>query len=107
MDNKRRKFIKNIGAFSIWGMGAGVLSQVIWTKPGLADFAEQGKAPLAAIRWGMVVDLSKCDSECTDCIEACHFNHNVPEIEGTKEEIKWLWKEEFANTDNYHQETDP
>lgn len=48
-------------------------------------------------RLGMVVDMTKCESECTKCITACHETHNVPDIGNKKEEIKWIWKEEYRD----------
>jgi molybdopterin-containing oxidoreductase family iron-sulfur binding subunit len=47
----------------------------------------------------MIVNLTKCkqDEGCRECTEACHKAHNVPAIEGAKEEIKWIWKEEFRH----------
>jgi len=39
---------------------------------------------------------SKCPADCKDCILACHSVHNVPDM-GTKDEIKWIWREDFAH----------
>lgn len=97
MDDNRRKFIKNLSAFSILGLGAGVISRTMFSKPGMADLSESGVMD-PAIRWGMAVDLTKCDSDCNDCIQACHFGHNVPDIGNPKDEVKWLWKEEFSKS---------
>jgi molybdopterin-containing oxidoreductase family iron-sulfur binding subunit len=32
------------------------------------------------------------------CIEACHLEHNVPDLGTPKEEIKWLWKEDYHHS---------
>lgn len=50
-------------------------------------------------KWAMVVNLRKCREKegCNACQEACHAEHNVPHIEGKKEEIKWIWKEPYEN----------
>jgi len=50
---------------------------------------------LTARRWAMAVDGSKCPASCTDCIDACHAVHNVPDFGSPKDEIKWIWREEF------------
>ncbi len=54
---------------------------------------------LTAKRWAMVVDLSKCRQKegCKDCIAACHREHNVPQINDRAHEVKWIWKEQYAN----------
>lgn len=90
MKVNRKGFFKLAGAAAattILGRVAGELysqSHDTAAQPGVA-------------RWGMVVDMSKCDSECTECISACHLTHNVPDIGNPKEEIKWIWKEEYQH----------
>jgi len=65
----------------------------------LAADAKAVQEPLTAKRWAMVVDLKKCHQakDCKNCIQACHHTHNVPEFESPKDEIKWMWKEEFEH----------
>ena len=48
-------------------------------------------------RYAMVVDLRKCKAKdgCDDCTKACHSHHNVPSFDNKKDEVKWIWKEEF------------
>lgn len=50
-------------------------------------------------RWAMVVDPSRCrwDDGCNGCIKACHAAHNVPAVPDPKHEVKWVWKEKFAD----------
>jgi Fe-S-cluster-containing dehydrogenase component len=50
-------------------------------------------------RWAMVIDLNKCREKgpCTQCISACHNTHNVPLLNNSKDEVKWIWKEPFEN----------
>jgi len=52
---------------------------------------------LVAKRWAMVVDIQKCKDDCTDCIAACHHVHNVPDFGNPKDEIKWIWQEEYEH----------
>jgi molybdopterin-containing oxidoreductase family iron-sulfur binding subunit len=94
MDRNRREFLKISG---LCALGLGV-------KPVVDAFAlgEQlqvmpGPDALTAKRWAMVVDMQKCKEDCTDCINACHHVHNVPEFGNPKEEIKWIWREHFEN----------
>ena len=51
-----------------------------------------------AMRWGMVVDLTKCREKdgCHDCVNACNAAHNVPQIAEKAHEVKWIWTEPFA-----------
>ena len=48
-------------------------------------------APDRVRRWVMLVDTAACDKGgCTDCIEACHRAHNVPDLPVAKERIAWI-----------------
>jgi len=94
MEGSRRTFLKIAGA-SLLGLAA---------KPVLDAFARSEfpkviKAPqaLVAKRWAMVVDMKKfkAEEDYQRCIQACHRAHNVPDI-GTKQEVKWIWKERYA-----------
>ncbi len=55
------------------------------------------KPPLTGKRWAMVIDARKCLEEegCTKCIDACHLTHNVPRFDNPKDEVKWIWKENY------------
>jgi Fe-S-cluster-containing dehydrogenase component len=50
-------------------------------------------------RLAMVVDLKKCISQkgCTKCIDICNEIHNIPDFGESKDEIKWIWKEQYDN----------
>jgi len=53
----------------------------------------------SSTQWAMVVDIRKCLQEDVHraCIEACHREHNVPEIPDLEEEVKWVWAEEYEH----------
>jgi molybdopterin-containing oxidoreductase family iron-sulfur binding subunit len=57
------------------------------------------RMPTVATRWAMVVDSGRCLKKegCTECISACHKAHNVPVINDSLHEVKWIWKEPFEN----------
>ena len=44
-------------------------------------------------RWAMIVNLKACLTRrgCTECVDACHRVHNVPDFGNPKDEIKWIW----------------
>ena len=56
--------------------------------------------PAQAKRWAMVIDLRLCreNPDCNACINACHLTHNVPAYPDKKDEIKWIWKENFSHS---------
>lgn len=55
--------------------------------------------PIVGKRWAMVIDLKKCLKKegCQDCITACHHVHNVPQFDNIKDEVKWIWKDNYEN----------
>jgi Fe-S-cluster-containing dehydrogenase component len=92
MGMDRRKFIK-VAAVAAVGLAnsESALAEAVSGK--------SRKAPLVGKRWAMVIDLKKCNDAkgCVDCINACNKTHNVPEFDNPKDEIKWIWKEEFGH----------
>ncbi|MBS4024922.1 MAG: hypothetical protein KGZ96_04510 [Clostridia bacterium] len=92
MNFTRRNFFKISG---IWAIGLGVLpvyKTVTGSELSSGKFLP-GKDELTGHNWAMVVDLNKCQDDCQDCVKACHGIHNVPAINNSKEEVKWLWLE--------------
>jgi molybdopterin-containing oxidoreductase family iron-sulfur binding subunit len=85
----RRDFCKLAGLTVLGAAGAGARSEAAPTT-----VAE----PILGKRWAMVVDLEACRKEdgCTDCIQACHSVHNVPNFGNPKDEVKWIWKAPYA-----------
>jgi Fe-S-cluster-containing dehydrogenase component len=102
MNLDRRKFLK-IGGMGIFGFIAKPLIDfLIGTESGLAsETMRRENAPgyniSADSRWAMLINAGKCKKGCTDCMNACHRIHNVPEIKDPKNEIKWIWSEPFEN----------
>jgi molybdopterin-containing oxidoreductase family iron-sulfur binding subunit len=102
MTTNRRDFLKIAGASALTLIAPSILSPV-WAKdnviiPGNAALATKTSAnALMAKRWAMAVDPSKCPTDCVDCIAACHTTHNVPDFGNPKDEVKWIWREDFPH----------
>ena len=94
MGMDRRTFIRVAGVAAV-GVAGGAPAKILAQKE---SRVLSRKPPLTAKRWAMVVDLKKCRQAkgCQDCIHACHQTHNVPDFESPKDEVKWVWKEEFG-----------
>jgi molybdopterin-containing oxidoreductase family iron-sulfur binding subunit len=99
-DMDRRKFLKIAGLGALLGISSWSMFEVV-TKQHLEAFVEKYKTPpnaMHAKRWAIVIDLKKLDEKImNDCIEACNRIHNVPQIPNPKEEVKWIWKEDFEH----------
>jgi molybdopterin-containing oxidoreductase family iron-sulfur binding subunit len=98
-DQSRRTFLKVAGASILGGVGAPVVAALA-----------SGRQAATGKQWAMVVDIKKCirDRGCTKCVEACHREHNVPDVrdprfayaadEIHKRELKWIWKEDYEGS---------
>ncbi|MDY7031179.1 MAG: 4Fe-4S dicluster domain-containing protein [Thermodesulfobacteriota bacterium] len=87
----RRAFMKMSGLGAL-GIAAKPVMDVV-TKADLAEAS--GRKASSGKRLAMVVNLNKCKEGCTDCIDACHTIHNVPDFKNPKDEIKWIWTEPY------------
>ncbi len=91
MEKSRRRFLCALGGTVIGGVPlANALAG--------GEYKAAGRG-LAGDKWAMVIDVRKCidRNDCKACQDACHQGHNVPKIEGVKDEIKWIWREPYKN----------
>ncbi|MGE5236515.1 MAG: sulfate reduction electron transfer complex DsrMKJOP subunit DsrO [Acidobacteriota bacterium] len=95
MDKQRRRFLK-VAGFTVIGLaGAGPLRRLV----GATESAAAPSRDPRAKRWAMVVDPRRCLEKegCTACVEVCDRAHNVPRIPNHQHEVRWIWKEPFAD----------
>ncbi len=99
MSMNRRQFLKIAGLSTVAGLGGASLLNGLSSSPE-ASQVTPGPGALTAKRWGFVVDVSKLKSadDYRKCINACHDIHNVPNFDNPKEEIKWIWTDDFEHT---------
>lgn len=66
-------------------------------KPKEKQTVSPQQAPVNKVskRLAMVINIGLCKDGCTDCIDACHSIHNVPDFGNAKDEIKWLFNLPF------------
>ncbi len=84
----RRKFLKTGGMLlSGTACAEGLL---LLTSCGSTDATK--KSSLSQHRWGMVIDLKRCVSECTQCMEACRAENNVAFHGDKRWDIHWIRK---------------
>ena len=93
----RRDFLKIAGLSTILGLGGKAAFELL--TPGEIEASTNAPPLSKGKRWAMVVDSRKMDEALLDkCIDACHSEHNVPDIGTAKEEIKWVWKEDYHHS---------
>ena len=92
----RREFLKIAGLSALFGAGGGAAIDIL--APGALEASTRGLPLVKGKRWAMVVDMRHMEEKIMDaCIEACHREHNVPDLGNPKEEIKWIWKEDYEH----------
>lgn len=106
MSINRRQFLKLVGVSTVAGIGGTAVFNGLRPKGLEATQTSPDPRSLNGKRWGFVVDVSKLktDEDYQRCIDACHSIHNVPDMSSLPEEIrirqevKWIWKDNFERT---------
>lgn len=106
MDAKRRKFLKIAGLSAVAGIGAPSAFNMLLTGEATASSGGGNHAPApTGKQYGMVIDIKKIAHTkglAEKCVEACHTENNVPDIGNPKDEIKWLWIDDYEHTFTEH-----
>jgi molybdopterin-containing oxidoreductase family iron-sulfur binding subunit len=93
----RRRFLKIAGLCALGAAGKPCLDSLPTAEA--SEKAKRASEP-GGKRWAMAVNLKMCKGEegCTKCIDACHLAHNVPKFDNPKDEVKWIWAENFEHS---------
>ncbi len=83
----RREFIRKSGAAVAGATGALSLPVLSSCSP---ETAGAENSPLTGKRWGMVIDLTRCRSDCTACMDACREENNVAYHDDPRWDIHWI-----------------
>lgn len=84
----RRTFIKIGGALTI----GTALGQGFQFYQAVAESGGEKTSALAKNKWGMLINLTKCDAGCTACVDACRKENNVPLFGDKERDIHWIRK---------------
>ena len=89
----------NRGRRQILAWGAAMAGVTLAPGVTLFDLAH-GRAPnepaSSKVRWGMLVDLNKCASDCDACVSACDKENGLP-AEKTATSSQWIRKVELKD----------
>lgn len=85
----RRDFVITAGGLVILGASSAYAVRVL-----TESFAGGAKTtpPRTEVRWGMVIDLTKCRQGCTACVDACREENNVAHHGDSRWDIHWIRK---------------
>jgi tetrathionate reductase subunit B len=94
-DKSRRTFV-GAAAVGVAGLGTVALA------PGLHLIETSRATPTAgassAVRWGMLIDTTKCASGCTACVDACNTENGIVEtLPDPRQGSQWIRKIELKD----------
>lgn len=96
LNMKRRDFTKlGLGALGLGVLGmAGCKTE----STTYTEIVSQTKID-GSKHWAMAIDVEKLNKlgVLDDMVATCHEEHNVPHIEDTKREIKWIWGDTYEH----------
>ena len=100
VDEHRRNFIGTSAALAGMAIAPGVMVY------GLAHSKPNDQAVTNKVRWGMLIDTSKCADGCTDCVTACDTEAHI--IPGTTEtDPHWIRKVDLKELHTGRQQSLP
>ena len=93
VDEHRRNFIGTSAAIAALSVAPGV---VVY---GLAHSKPDAASVTNKIRWGMLIDASKCADGCTDCVTACFTENGIalPSNPPKETDSQWIRKVELKD----------
>jgi molybdopterin-containing oxidoreductase family iron-sulfur binding subunit len=103
--NPRRKFIAAAGA-GVAGLGftaiaPGLHLMAVGEASAATEARKAGTAASPAVRWGLLIDATKCAPGCTKCIDACHTENGVSEkLPDARQNSQWIRKIELVDRRN-------
>ena len=100
-DPKRRSFLGAMAAAAGVTLAPGVVLYGI-AKAIPADGRVLGTKVSSAVRWGMLIDLGKCDKGCDDCVSACASENGLRGHGRPETDAQWIRKIDIKNPQTGH-----
>ena len=105
-DPARRSFLGSAAAAAGVALAPGVfLYGVGASTPAVARGLDE--AVSSAVRWGMLIDLNRCDSGCNECVTACSKENGLQGFGRPETDAQWIRKVEVRDPDSGHSKSLP
>ena len=93
VDTHRRQFIGTSAALAGLTLAPGVMVY------GLAHSKPDDQPVTNKVRWGLLIDTSKCADGCTDCVTACFTANGIqlPSVPPKETDPQWIRKVELKD----------
>ncbi|MGA9575484.1 MAG: 4Fe-4S dicluster domain-containing protein [Lysobacterales bacterium] len=95
-DPARRSFLSAVAAAAGVALAPGVMLYGI-SKSSAVNAKPAEAAASSAVRWGMLIDLGRCDSGCDDCVSACAKENGLHGFGRPETDAQWIRKVEISN----------
>jgi [DsrC]-trisulfide reductase subunit O len=98
-DPARRSFLGTAAAAAGVALAPGVfLYGVATSKPATARSLDQ--AVSSDVRWGMLIDVNRCDSGCNECVTACVKENGLQGHGRPETDAQWIRKVDIRDPDS-------
>jgi len=100
MNNPRRAFLAAAGT-GVAGLGFVAIApglHLMAVAEAAVEPRQPGAAASPAVRWGLLIDATKCAPGCRKCIDACHTENGVVEsMPDPRQNSQWIRKIELVD----------
>jgi len=105
-DPVRRSFLSAMAAAAGVALAPGVMLYGIGgSATAHAGAAQAGVSGM--VRWGMLIDLGRCDSGCDDCVSACAKENGLRGLGRPETDAQWIRKVTLKDKQTGHVQTLP
>jgi molybdopterin-containing oxidoreductase family iron-sulfur binding subunit len=98
VDDARRAFLRRAAATTVTTLAAGVMLYSFGVAPGAARAPGEKVTP--KVRWGLLIDASKCGDGCTACVTACQTENGWGDTGHPETDAQWIRKLTVKNSKN-------
>ena len=95
-DPVRRRFLSTAAAAAGVALAPGVTLYGI-TRPTPALARPLDQAASSAVRWGMLIDVNRCEEGCDKCISACTKENGLTGHDRPRTDARWIRKIEISD----------
>ncbi len=98
VDEARRAFLRGTAATMVTTLAAGVTLYAFGADPAAARRPDEKVT--SKVRWGLLIDASKCADGCTACVTACQEENGWRDTGHPETDAQWIRKLTVKNPRN-------
>ena len=100
-DFSKRRFLSGSAAAAGIALAPGVMIFGVGANPAFAAQADHQK------RWGMLIDVNKCEADCDVCVHACNQEYGLTGFDRPKTDAQWIRKVKLTDKKTGQQQSLP